>query len=217
MLNIRILQWNFRSIRNKVNILNCTLFFSPDILVLQETCLRSDSYLDIPPKILYRLDRCVRPGGGLLIAVNASFSSSRLPDFFSSSGKEIMGIQFSVGSCYLNIVNVYSRSSNINDDLQAYFYSLQGPSLILGDFNLHHQFWGALGATRASEVFPEWLNANCFSIINTTEKVHMALNGLSILLDLSLCSSALFCRFDFRVENSFGSDHFSFLSISGLS
>ena len=144
-INIRILQWSCHSIHNKVNPFNCTLFAAYDILVLQETFLYSDIYLDIPRKILYRCERCVRPGSGLLIAVNDSLSSSHFPHFSSSSGNEIMGIQISIGSCHFNIVNVYSRSGNITYDLQAYCHSLLGPSLTLDDFNLHHFNLSILG------------------------------------------------------------------------
>ena len=69
-----------------------------------------------------------------------STNSSGLSDFSSPSGNEITGTEVSVGCCHLNITNVYSRSNDITNDLQAFCLPLQCPTLILGDFNLNHPF-----------------------------------------------------------------------------
>ena len=105
-----------------------------------------------------------------------------------------------MGSCHLSIVNVYSWSGNIMDNLQAYCHSLLGPSLILGDFNLHYPFWIAPAATHASADFVDWLNTSSFSIINSFEMTHIAPNGRHTLLDLSICSFAFLSWIDFCVE-----------------
>ena len=119
-----------------------------------------------------------------------------------------MSIHVSVGSCHLNTINMYSRSGNIIEH-QANCHSLQGSTLILGDFNLHHPYWGTPAAIRACEVFVECLNISSFSIINTTKKIHKAPNELRTLFDLSICSSAFLPRLHFPLEDvSFGSDNF---------
>ena len=109
MFNFRILQWNCTSIHNKVNLFNCTLFI-PTISYSFKKLFWTFC------KILYRLDTCVRPDGGLLITVSDSLSSPNLLDF-SSSGNEIMGIHISMSSFHLNIINVYFCSGNIMDDI----------------------------------------------------------------------------------------------------
>ena len=175
MFHIPILQWNCCSIHNKVNLLKCTLFSTHDILVLQETFLHSDSYLDILCKIMYSLDRCVHSGGGILIAVNASFSSFCLSDFSSPSGNEIMGIQVCMGACHLNMINAYSHSGIITDDLEAYCHPFQGSTIILGNFNLYHLFlgmiqlplrlakflWNGWMPTPSASLTPTWRQTDC--------------------------------------------------------
>lgn len=209
MHNLKVVQWNCRGIRNKLPLMNGSLLRSSDIIVLQETFLKSGSMCDFPHKVTYRSDRVGRPGGGLLIAVNNTLSSACLPCFSSPAGNEIMGVKVFMDGCSFNIVNVYSRSGLVLADLRKYCSSLSGPLLILGDFNLHHPLWGASSASRVSEEFVEWLTSSSICIINSSQWTHLAPNGTRSLLDLSLCSPDLLARTSCLVdEELYDSDHY---------
>ena len=86
---------------------------------------------------------------------------------------------------------------------------LNGSSIILGDFNLHHPVWGARRSSRNSDVFVEWLTFSSYCIINTTSMTHIAPGGTSSLIDLSLCSADILPKITYTVEDDlWGSDHF---------
>lgn len=93
-------------------------------------------------------------------------------------------------------------------DITRIFHDLDGSSLILGDFNLHHQFWGSPVASRASEIFVDWLVDSSFCILNSVAPMHVAPSGICSLIDLSLCSSDLLASTSFQVEDdTYDSDH----------
>ena len=150
-----------------MHLLQCPSLTQTDILVLQETFLKADTYITIPGKIIYRQDRKESSGGGLLVAVNSSFPSTRLSIAVNNTHAEIMGVQVILNSTTLNILNVYSRAGIITADLDIASNDLSGPSVILGDFNLHHPVWGARHSSQSSETFVEWLTASRFCISST--------------------------------------------------
>lgn len=155
-----------RSILNKLPWLHRTPFSTADILVLQETFLTHDKTLTIPDKVIYRLGRLGRPGGGLFIEVNATWPSLQLNFDSLNLTNELLGIRVFRSPTPLNIINVYSSSGLVVDDLTKVTYGLPGDSLILGNFKLHHRLWGALVSSRGSDNFVDWLSSSPFCLLN---------------------------------------------------
>ena len=204
-----IIQWNCRSIRNKMIWMNNAPFSKVDCLVFQETFLKDDLPCFFPGKIVYRADRFSRQGGGLLIAVNTTFSSFLISGLECAADNEIMGVRIKIGSSFLNVINFYSKSGSALRELECISQSLEGPTLILGDFNLHHPVWGAHSSSRFSNDFVDWITESRFCLINTSDPTHVASGGSLSLIDLSLCSSVLLPRVSYHVlDELFDSDHF---------
>ena len=118
----------------KFHLLQSPFFAQSDSLIFQATFLKVDKYFSIPGNITYQLDRRDGLGGGLL--VNSSFPSTRLGISIGNTNAEIMGLQVTLDSMTLNIINMYSRVDVITSD--SVFKDLSGLSVILDDFNLYH-------------------------------------------------------------------------------
>ena len=178
-------------------------------MVLQETFLKEYKSFHIPNKIVYRTNRNDRPGGGLLIAVKNSLASTRHSNTFITRNTEIINVSVALDSFNLNIVNMYSNSEKITEEFNSFCQNISGPILILGDFNMHHPLWGSTVSSRSSEDFLHWISTGEYCILNTSDVTHIAPNGSSFLIDLSLCSACLFTKMPISVdENLFESDHF---------
>lgn len=203
-----LLQWNCRSLCNKMVWMNSGPFSKVDCLVLQETFLKQDNICSFPGKVVYRADRPSRPGGGLLIAVNNAFSSSLISGIDCHEDNEIMGVRIKLRTTFVNVINVYSKAGSVMQDLHRLSQSLEGPSLILGDFNLHHPIWGACFSSRFSNDFVDWLGDSNLCLINSADPTHVAPSGCRSLIDLSLCTDVLFPRVSYQVlDDLFDSDH----------
>ena len=206
---LKIIQWNCRSVSGKIDWMKTCPFSNADILVFQETFLKDYKSFHIPNKIVYRSDRNDRPGGGLLIAVKNSIASTCHPKIFKTRNTEIMNVSVSLDSFNLNIINVYSNSDMITEELNSFCHDISGPVLILGDFNLHHPLWGSAVSSRSSENFVHWLSTGDYCILNTSDVTHVSPNGSSSLIDLSLCSACIFSKMSISVdEDLYESDHF---------
>ena len=73
--NLSVIQWNVRGIVSKRRRLKFWPICKDDLFVFQETFLKTDISYSIKNIIIYRYDRTVGRGGGLLVAVRNSFSS----------------------------------------------------------------------------------------------------------------------------------------------
>lgn len=212
MRKFTICQWNCRSIKNKSSLVKATLFRDSDVVGLQETFLKHDDAFSIPGKHIYRLDRVGRAGGGLLIAVSSSLPSYRIPHQVISTEIEVLGVCVQFGPVQVTIVNVYSRSGAGMDSLFEFVRLVNGPVLLVGDFNLHHQLWGCSLSSRKSEAFVDWLNNQNLCLMNTASPTHVSPALAPSLIDLSICSAGLLGQLDCQVsDNLFGSDHFPVL------
>ena len=211
-MGFTMIQWNCRSLSNKLEHFKCPPFSSSHVLILQETFLNPDKHAQFDHKTVYRLDRANRPGGGLLIAVHSSIASYPLTFHSSTHGNEIMGVRILLSTGPINIINVYSPTGQVSHDLLRVSSSIQGPSFICGDFNSHHPLWGATTASKHSEDFAQWILNSEFCLLNSQTSTHVAPSGKQSIIDLSFCSSDLLTKTNFQVhEDLFDSDHFPIL------
>ena len=136
---IHILQWNCRSIRNKI--LNLQSYLStfaklPDILCLQETYLNKQTFFSLTGYQVIRKDRSNgKKGGDISFCVKTTifFSEIRLPE--CSNSIETMGIKVS----NVAIFNVYNPLSNSIDKTCLSFITKFPKVIICGDFNARHK------------------------------------------------------------------------------
>ena len=101
---LHIQQQPLKWLDTKIYFLQCLSFAETNILVLQEMFLKVDKYIFIPGKIIYRLDRSDGLGGGLLIAVNSSFPSTRKDISVGNANAEIKGIQITLDLLNLKLL-----------------------------------------------------------------------------------------------------------------
>ena len=114
-MSFSVIQWNCHSISNKLEHLRCPPFSSSHVLILQETFLSPlFKHAQFFQKIVYRLDRAERPGGGLLIAVHSSIASYPLNLSSSVHGNEIMGVLILFSTGPINIINIYSHTGYVS-------------------------------------------------------------------------------------------------------
>lgn len=85
-----------------------------------------------PSWMVYHQDRLCRLSGGLVIALCSSWPSSRIifPNFNLTS--EILGVTVFHVSLPINIINVYSSSGNVIDDLTEVCHSISGSLVYFG-------------------------------------------------------------------------------------
>lgn len=95
--------------------------------MFQETFLSLDKIYHIPGWIVYHQDRQGHLGDGLVIAVSSSWSSSHIifPNFNLDS--EILDVKVFQDSLSINIMNVYSSSGNVVNDLSKFSQTAFGP------------------------------------------------------------------------------------------
>lgn len=136
-MGIIVLQWNCRSILNKLSWFQCLTFSIADILALLETFINTDESLTIPGKVIHRLDRLGRPSGGLVITINPAWSSLQINFDSNNLSNKPLGIRVFPDPTPLNIINIYLSSGLVVDGLTKVSNGLSGATLIVGDFNLH--------------------------------------------------------------------------------
>lgn len=137
---------------------------SADVIVLTETWLsnkiRDSEILECKKKYkIYRYDRDVRSGGGVLIAVDSSIASSSVQ---VTSNIEITWVTLElkdrkivIGACYRPPSSDHSFVNNLHDVVNLISVRFpKSPILLLGDFNYPSITWtvdGPVSGDRASE------------------------------------------------------------------
>lgn len=203
------LQWNCRSIKNKLIWFNIPPFTQTDIWIIQETFLKPNDKLQFPGKIIFRQDRLDRSGGGLLIAVPTSISAQQIPiQIPQSENYEALALKININNISFNIINLYaSRGLNILS-IKPFLESLSDPIFIFGDFNLHHPMWGSNHISQYSNEFVTWLTDSNFILLNHSVPTYRKNIGSSSLLDFTLCTSSLSGYSNtFVLESTYNSDH----------
>ena len=212
--NIRLLQWNCRSISNKRHWLLHPSMAEYDVIMLQETFLRANTLFHLSQKIIFRQDRqSSSPGGGLAFILNpklqaSSIDFSDLPD--QTHSNEIMGITISSRNHSLSIINIYSPKGMFSEAwLTGITNKIVPPFIIVGDFNAPHSFWGARSNSPGATKLIDWMDLNNISLLNTNLPTHISPGGNTSLIDLSLTSSDLAQTSSLSVlQDTFDSDHF---------
>ena len=150
---LRIVYFNARSIVNKINELRLyTLDTDPDVIAITETWTHSgisNDYLDIANYHIAsrhdRRDTINGRGGGLLIYVNKQWKSCEVD--IQSQFNQIAKVRIVSQSDSLNLVLVYRSPNSPRSNNEAMIEALaevNGPSIVLGDFNYPAADWNSL-------------------------------------------------------------------------
>ena len=164
--------------------MNNAPFSKVNCFVFQETFLKNDLPCSFPGKIVSRVDRFSRYGGGLLFAV--SIFPYLISGLECDADNEITGVRVRIGSSYLNIINFYSKSGSALRELECIslvpggtyfnFRGFRSPSSCLGS---------TFFLSRFCNDFVDWITESRFCLINIADPTHVVSGGSRSLIDLS--------------------------------
>ena len=223
-----ILQFNCNSIRNSQQELS-VLLQSKGVLVacIQESKLSPSSAApDFPNYTVIRRDRPGSTrggGGGLLTLVHHSVPYKDLPTdtlFIGDNITEHQAITAVVNNVPINLFNIYipptsSCPSNFRPTFD-WFSQIEGDSLILGDFNAHHETWFSSvsgGATERGEDILQGLLDSDFITLNTDTPTRIPSNAADRTTspDITMASQHIALDSQWSTLTTLNSDHLPIL------
>ena len=189
--------------------------------ISQETKFTSKSAIKKTPN--YTLERQDRgrdiKGGGLAFLIHESVPYQKVPSPPSLAGDshlEVLTIQIMDNNEPLHIRNVYippasSCSPGYIAPISKLSDGLATNSLIIGDFNAHHDLWYTEDAKDArGEMVADWISDSTLGIINEDMPTRVTAQA-STAPDISIASSRLIPTCTWSVEYSLSSDHLPIL------
>ena len=214
-----IVQWNCNGLAGAAERLSKFLHQrSVKVAAIQETKLRPNSR---DPKIPgYSLLRRDRPGGGggggvaLLIHHSVSYT----PIVFSSNDPhlEVIAANVVINKSTFVVANVYcppasACAANYLPDIAAVLNLAQGDSIVLGDWNAHHEAWYSEPEDRRGEALAEAIENSDLCILNQDSPTRIPLgnnnNQRSTSPDISLISAHLALAVTWLPIVQLSSDH----------
>ncbi|GFW16847.1 transposable element Tc1 transposase [Trichonephila clavipes] len=207
---MNIIQWNARGIKNKrPDILFAPIFQKASILIIQETWLHPNDIFTIPNKNIFRIDREIKRGGGLMIVLNKDISAIKI---FSeiSEDLEILIVRVQIDLNPITIFNIYIPPGNFQDsNLSKIASYIDNHNLILGDFNASHEIWGSKNSSASGKKIFDWIIENDLILLNDKSPTYLHSSGIFTSIDLSLASIDLNYDLSWSTNtDNFGSDHF---------
>lgn len=204
---LRILQWNCRSVFSALTDLKCLVSkLSPDVIILQESWLAPRKPFRFRNFRVFRLDRCAR-GGGLLILVSPQFCHRARMSFQHLSVEcELLAVDFSLPGCLpFSLVNVYFPNGVVSSvPLDAALASCNRLAVFAGDFNSHHVAWG-YRTDQCGRRLWDWVGDNGLTCHNSGTATFFRGRARSVL-DLTFSTSRFVSSWDI-VDYATSSDH----------
>ena len=215
--DVRILQWNCRSINNKIGEL-CKLIetFKIDVVLLQETLLANNKSFKINDFNIIRADRNSQ-GGGVAIAIKNIWCYKKIIINSNSDEIEVIGCKIKINeNKSLDVVSVYiNHNININmTNMDNILNKVQTPYIIGGDFNAHSMEWGCANNSPRGDVILDTLEKYDAVFLNDGSFTRLQIPpNQSSAIDLTLTDSnnSFYCNWKI-VNATCGSDHLPILT-----
>ena len=171
--------------------------------------INHQSYLQLLPELP---EPTIRPR--VLFYISRSLRASVSP--FTQPDPDFLAVTVLNHSFNIRIFNIYNQDSPsfptkaVERNLLP--TPLPKPSLLLGDFNLHHPLWDpdTTGSSREADDLHDWIEENNLHLLNTpgTGTFFRANMNRESVLDLSLATDNLANRIeDWQIIPAIGSDH----------
>ena len=217
-----MLQYNINGINNKIDeLLHYMEKRKIHIAALQETKLTGKSKMKKTPNYtLIRKDRGTNKGGGLAFLIHKDISFNLVPTPHShEQDVHLESLTINIPSkdnnnLYLRNIYIPPQSScqqQYNPPFNHLFEDLGPSSLILGDFNAHHELWHTEATTDTrGRLLVDSLSSLDYGVINEDipTRVH---NNSSTSPDISIASSNLIPTTNWKTETKMSSDHLPIL------
>jgi hypothetical protein len=183
---------------------------------IQETKLTEKSTLKKTPNYTFvRKDRGVNKGGGVAFLVHKDVNFTLEPTPVSLEQDphiESLTISIPGEENNLHIRNVYippqsSCGQGYIPSIDSIYNNLDETSLILGDFNAHHELWLSEGNTDArGTLIADSIAGINYGIVNDDQPTRVT-SLASTAPDISIASSNLIPSTTWKVESKLSSDH----------
>ena len=215
--NLKNLQWNCRSIRNKHDFqINNAKY---DIILLVETWLKEDDSFKLRGFTTVRFDRLKRKGGGIAILIKEGLLFDKIVLNFTSHSLETGSIVIDTDFGEI-LITVCYRCQEFNISLREWTSFLNAlvqanirHTIVAGDFNAHHPLWGSPKSCSNGNLIVDNLDFDTLVLLNNGNPTRIGLscsgNNYSNL-DLTFASpdlALLVSNWDV-LEDKWGSDHF---------
>jgi len=223
---LKILQWNCHSLRNKLSNFKLYLYtHKPHIACLSETWLSTGyepKFINYTPIYEHRGD--AQAGGGLAILVRSDVSFLNLDLVpYPLGNLEVCGVKLFLKNTNVpfSIMNVYNPCHNITvAELNHYSRQLGSSRLIVGDFNAHSPMWEPNKTSNITGKSIEDLLLHDPSICLLTPAslptFYSIYHNSFSTLDLSLISSQLQPISTVFTGEDLGSDHCAIFTCVGV-
>ena len=217
-MNLKILQWNCRSIRNKFDF--SVLANDFDIILLVETWLCEEDLFRLKGFSVVRFDRLDRGGGGLAICIRNGVSYTETTLNFSNKTLETGSIVINSEMGDILITVCYRCPDNNNNITTLEWNHFQkavtshdaSHFFVGGDFNAHHSLWGSRRNCSNGNVIVDNLDFENIILLNDHSPTYMKTSASEISfsnIDLSFSSTAIAMLSNWYVsDDKRGSDHF---------
>ncbi|KAL7294944.1 hypothetical protein TKK_0011864 [Trichogramma kaykai] len=214
---LKILQWNCRSIQNKLDLhLHSEEY---DIIIIIETWLKPEKNFNLKNFNCIRFDRNDElEHGGIAIYAKQNINCQRIDFDTDLDSLELGAISFQTNTGEMIVVACYrsptgNNTISLNDiGFVTGIIEKFDKFLVVGDFNAHHPFWGSRHSCASGSAIYENLDWNKFFLFNSHDYTHYYFHEEQIkysYIDLSFCSMNLAMATNWKVmDDPWGSDHF---------
>ena len=211
-----VLQWNVRSlISHWGQFKHYILSNNPLAAAIQETKFKDSDFdkytFRIPGYSLYtnNVNTNARRGGTALFVSNKLLHH----EIDLSSDQDAVAVKVKIAQRDITLVSLYLTPNKPIDQqaVSSLMRKIDGPCLIMGDFNAHHQTWGCSRNTPRGEIVLDLLEQHNLVFLNDLTPTHTHHHGGRVThsaIDLALTSPNIAQLFTFNVATDpLFSDH----------
>ncbi|MCG7877158.1 MAG: reverse transcriptase domain-containing protein [Candidatus Thiodiazotropha endolucinida] len=206
-----ILQWNCRGLKANFNeLLILTTLFSPNVICLQETFLKTTDNISFKDYSMYNhiITDNQKASGGTSILVKSNVPHRKI-DINTNLQAVAVNVTLSktITICSIYLPPHYNFSKQ---ELENLINQLPRPYILLGDFNSHSKLWGCTDTNNKGEIIENFIAENDLCLFNDKQPTYLhSPTRKYFALDLSICSPNIYLDYDWSVvDDLHGSDHF---------
>lgn len=203
---LTICYWNANGLKSKLHELKHFVNdHNIDIMLINETHLKSSDSPNISQYILYNNNRPISKGGGTAIYIKHSIPHCELPTANTES-MEISSIQVNLKSGPLNLHSVYypPNATFYPNDVKKIF-NTNTPTIIAGDLNAKHSEWNSIKTNTRGKELKKLADLNQIVIDGPSDPTHEHQSNPDVL-DIVLLKN-LSINYSLEVSYDLTSDH----------
>lgn len=211
---IKIVQWNIRSIiPNRIPLLSLIWNHDPDVILINETWLKSQQDFHINNYNIIRDDRTDGYGGiAVLIRKNVNFQQPKLN---IATTDNIQYAIIKIQELYIVTLYIPKQNKNVKKMLEEIHNKLDGQYILMGDLNARSRVWGCSDNNSNGNQVGEFINENDLHLLNdgTPTRINLP-NQNPTTIDLAITNTELAHQTKWEVISDCGhSDHYPTVAI----